>query len=210
MTTLAATLTTAIQTGNRKLACAATSEALAGGIAPQSILRALMDGMDDVGRRFRSNDLFVPEVLIAARAMKSAMELVEPHLATGDRPTGHSVVIGTVEGDLHDIGKNLVAMMLKGAGFQVIDVGTNVPAADFMAAIDAHQARFVGLSALLTTTLPSMRHVVSELKAKGIVARIVVGGAPVTAEFAASIGADGYAPDAAGAVDIMRGWLANP
>ncbi len=200
-------LTEAIKTGKRKDAQALTAAALEGKTAPQEILDALKTGMDDVGRRFKANEIFVPEVLVAARAMKTAMELLEPVLAASGIAPEFRVVIGTVEGDLHDIGKNLVAMMLKGAGYEVIDLGTNVPAARFVEAVHEHKAQIVGLSALLTTTMPAMRDAVCALKGSGVAAKIMVGGAPITPGFATEIGADGYSADAASAVDLASSLL---
>ncbi len=199
-----APLTESIKTGRRKDARAITEQALAANTAPQAILDALTAGMDDVGRRFKANEIFVPEVLVAARAMKTAMELLEPVLAASGIEPEFTIVIGTVEGDLHDIGKNLVAMMMKGANFRVIDLGTNVPPQKFLEAAAEHKAQLVGLSALLTTTMPAMKTTVKMLKANGLNARILIGGAPVTQSFADEIGADGYSPDAASAVDLAR------
>ncbi|MCC5847646.1 MAG: corrinoid protein [Verrucomicrobia bacterium] len=194
----------AVKTGKRKDAKAITEQALSENASPQAILEALKVGMDDVGRRFKANEIFVPEVLVAARAMKTSMELLEPVLAASGIKAEFRVVIGTVEGDLHDIGKNLVAMMLKGSGFEVIDLGTNVSAAAFAEAVKTHNAQLVGLSALLTTTMPAMRGTVELLKAEGISVKIMVGGAPITDAFAKEIGADGYSADAASAVDLAR------
>jgi 5-methyltetrahydrofolate--homocysteine methyltransferase len=201
-------LTQAIKDGKRKDAKAATQELLDAKADPQSVLGALTEGMDDVGRRFKANEIFVPEVLVAARAMKTAMELLEPVLtASGIRPE-HTAVIGTVEGDLHDIGKNLVAMMLKGANYEVVDLGTNVAAPVFLESAKENDASLVCLSALLTTTMPAMGTIVGELKKADLKAKIMVGGAPITDEFAKEIGADGYAPDSASAVDLARSLLA--
>ncbi|MCC5843664.1 MAG: corrinoid protein [Verrucomicrobia bacterium] len=194
----------AVKTGKRKDAKAVTEQALAENTSPQAVLDALKTGMDDVGLRFKANEIFVPEVLVAARAMKTSMELLEPVLAASGITAEFRVVIGTVEGDLHDIGKNLVAMMLKGSGFEVIDLGTNVSAAAFAEAVKTHNAQLVGLSALLTTTMPAMRGTVELLKAEGIAVKIMVGGAPITDAFAKEIGADGYSADAASAVDLAR------
>jgi len=197
-------LTAAIKAGKRKDAKALTQEALDASLAPQSILDALKEGMDDVGKRFKANEIFVPEVLVAARAMKTSMQLLEPVLVeSGIRPE-YTVVIGTVEGDLHDIGKNLVSMMLKGANFEVIDLGTNVTPDDFLAAVKEHNAHVVGLSALLTTTMPAMKDTVAKLREAGLEAKVMVGGAPITDEFANEIGADGYSADAASAVDLAK------
>ena len=198
-------LTEAIKTGNRDQAKALTQEAIDAGTNPSEILEALVTGMDDVGRRFKANEIFVPEVLIAARAMKEAMGLLEPVLVEAGIKPRFTAIIGTVQGDLHDIGKNLVAMMWKGANFGVVDLGTNVPADKFVAAAKEHGAQVIGLSALLTTTMPAMKQTVAALRDAGLTdARIVIGGAPITKEFADEIGADGFAPDAASAVDIVR------
>lgn len=167
-----------------------------------------MKGMEDVGRRFKANEIFVPEVLVAARAMKTAMELLEPVLVASGLAPEYTVVIGTVEGDLHDIGKNLVAMMLKGANFKVVDLGTNVSAEALIAAVREHKAQLVALSALLTTTMPAMRSTVDKLRAEGLAVRIMVGGAPITQDFADEIKADGYSPDAASAVDLAKQLVA--
>jgi len=197
-------LTEAIKNGKRKDAKKATQEALDQNIDPQSILDALTIGMDDVGRRFRANEIFVPEVLVAARAMNTSMSLLEPVLVDSGIKPEFTVVIGTVEGDLHDIGKNLVAMMLKGSKFNVIDLGTDVSPQAFVDAVQEHGAQIVCLSALLTTTMPAMKDTVALLKEKGISAKVMVGGAPVTQDFCNEIQADGYSADAASAVDLAR------
>lgn len=198
----------AIKRGDRDKAAALTKEAIDTQVPAQEILDVMVSAMDIVGQRFQKNEIFVPEMLIAARAMKEAMGLLEPILvAAGITPLAKAV-IGTVEGDLHDIGKNLVAMMWKGANFDVIDLGTNVPAQKFVAAVREHQAQLVGLSALLTTTMPAIKTTVDALKSEGLtVAKVVIGGAPVTQEYADEIGADGYAPDAASAVDVARALI---
>jgi 5-methyltetrahydrofolate--homocysteine methyltransferase len=202
-------LVEAVKQGNRVDAVRVTKEAMEQKMPPAEILQALIDGMDDVGKRFKCNEIFVPEVLIAARAMKQSMELLAPVLAAAGLAPEHKVVIGTVKGDLHDIGKNLVAMMLKGANFDVIDLGTDVSTEKFVEAARASGARLVGLSALLTTTMPAMRVTVDALQAAGLASvRVIVGGAPVTKEFADEIGAHGYAPDAASAVELARGLVA--
>lgn len=198
-------LSDAIKTGNRKEAGRLTQEAIDGGVDPQAILDSLVAGMDDIGARFQRNEVFVPEMLIAARAMKEAMAKLEPLLAAAGIKPEFTAIIGTVQGDLHDIGKNLVAMMWKGANFNVVDLGTNVAPEKFVAAAIENKADIVGLSALLTTTMPAMKTTVDELKAAGVdKAKIVIGGAPITPEFAKQIGADGFAPDAASAVDLVR------
>jgi 5-methyltetrahydrofolate--homocysteine methyltransferase len=202
-------LTESIKKGKRKDAKKLTQEALDQNASPQDILDALVTGMDDVGRRFKANEIFVPEVLIAARAMKEAMGLLEPKLVEAGIKPSCNVVVGTVQGDLHDIGKNLVGMMWKGANFGVVDLGTNVAPEQFVAAAKEHDAKLIGLSALLTTTMPSMKQTVEAVKAAGLEdVKVLVGGAPVTEAFAQQIGADGYAADAASAVDVARSLTA--
>ena len=198
-------LTEAIKTGNRKAAAQLTQEALDANVPPRTILDSLIVGMDDIGARFQRNEVFVPEMLIAARAMKESMVILEPILvAAGIRPE-FTAIIGTVQGDLHDIGKNLVAMMWKGANFNVIDLGTNVPPQKFVEAAKEHQPQIIGLSALLTTTMPSMKSTIEELRAAGITdSKIIIGGAPITQDYATQIGADAFAPDAASAVEVAR------
>jgi 5-methyltetrahydrofolate--homocysteine methyltransferase len=177
--------------------------ALADGVAASAILEGgLTPGMAEVGRRFRANEMFVPEVLVAARAMKAGMAHLEPIFAeTGVAPVG-TCVLGTVQGDIHDIGKNLVGMMLRGAGFTVVDLGVNVPSAVFADAVLEHGAGIVGLSALLTTTMVQMRPTMDAIRAAAPGVSVMVGGAPVTAEFAREIGADGYGAHAADAADL--------
>lgn len=202
-------LTQAIIAGNRKEAGRLTQELIEGGADLRSIVAALVVGMDEVGGRFQRNEAFVPEMLIAARAMKESMALLEPLLvAAGIRPE-FTAVIGTVEGDLHDIGKNLVATMWKGANFNVVDLGTNVPAATFVQAAKDNGAQIVGLSALLTTTMPAMKATVAALKGAQLPGtKVLIGGAPITQEFADEIGADAFAPDAASAVEVARQMVA--
>jgi 5-methyltetrahydrofolate--homocysteine methyltransferase len=201
-------LTQAIIDGERVRAAELTHALLAAGEAPAAIIETrLVPGMAVVGEAFSNGDFFVPEMLIAARAMKASLEILEPLLAQSGFKAAHTAVIGTVEGDLHDIGKNLVAMMWKGANIEVIDLGVNVSAAQFVAAIEEHKPDLVGLSALLTTTMPRMRGVVAAIKESGASARVVVGGAPVTPEFASEIGADGFAPDAGSAADVALALL---
>jgi 5-methyltetrahydrofolate--homocysteine methyltransferase len=188
-----------------------TREALSRGHSPADVLaQGLVAGMDVVGVDFRDGILFVPEVLLAANAMKAGMEILRPLLAeTGAEQIG-TMVIGTVKGDIHDIGKNLVAMMMEGAGFEVINLGINNDAAKFVAAVKAHQADIVGMSALLTTTMPYMKVVVEALVKEGLRDQVfvMVGGAPVTETFARAVGADAYARDAAVAVDLARTCMA--
>jgi 5-methyltetrahydrofolate--homocysteine methyltransferase len=182
-------------------------QALEEGMAPGEILQGgLIAGMDEVGRDFKAGDLFVPEVLIAARAMHAGMGVLRPLLAESDTPSAGRYVIGTVKGDLHDIGKNLVRMMLEGAGFETIDLGTDVEPQAFVDAVREHQPTLVGMSALLTTTMVQMKSTLEALEEAGVrgSVKIMIGGAPVTQAFAQEIGADAYAPDAASAVDAAR------
>jgi len=188
--------------GNAPAATAGVQNALEAGHDPGKILRkGMIAAMGEVGRRFEEGEYFVPEMLIAARAMKQGLEILRPHLIEADiQPVG-TVIIGTVKGDLHDIGKNLVAMMLEGAGFEVIDLGVDVSPEQFVTAIQEHQPRFVGMSALLTTTMPGIRSTLHAISESGLRDQVVVmiGGAPVTQQFADEIGADIYAPDATSA-----------
>jgi 5-methyltetrahydrofolate--homocysteine methyltransferase len=201
-------LSESIIKGDQGKAVAMTKEALAEGLSPKSILNdGLIAGMNVIGTRFKSNEIYIPEVLIAARAMKMAMEVLAPKLAeAGVKPIAR-VMIGTVQGDLHDIGKNLVVMMLKGAGFEVIDLGVDVTAEKFVEHAKSTGAKVVGMSALLTTTMPAMEKVVKALKDAGCNVKTMIGGAPVTKAYADKIGADGYAADAASAVDIAKALL---
>jgi 5-methyltetrahydrofolate--homocysteine methyltransferase len=185
-----------------------TERALQEGRSPKDILEnGLLAGMKVVGERFKRNEYYVPEVLMSARAVHAGLAILEPLLAAaGVEPVG-VVVIGTVRGDLHDIGKNLVAMMLKGAGFRVIDLGVNVPAEKFIAAVSESKANILAMSALLTTTVVNMKEVIDLLRAKGIPAKVLVGGAPVTENFARQIGADGYSRNASIAVETAKKLL---
>jgi 5-methyltetrahydrofolate--homocysteine methyltransferase len=202
-------ITDAIIKGNRKEATRLTQEAIDASADPKTVLDAMVAGMDEVGRKFQANEVFVPEMLIAARAMKESIALLEPLLVeAGIRPE-LTAVIGTVQGDLHDIGKNLVVMMWKGANYEVVDLGTNVPAEKFVEAVQESKASVVGLSALLTTTMPAMRTTVDALRNAGLGGvKVLIGGAPITQQFADEIGADAYAPDAASAVDKVRELIA--
>lgn len=201
-------LRTAVISGKRKDARELTTALLAGGVAPEVLLdEALIPAMAVVGDKFKRNEVFVPEMLVSARAMKESMKLIEPKLIEAGIKPEFKALIGTVEGDLHDIGKNLVATMWKGAGFDVIDLGVNVTPAAFVQATEAHDPDIIGLSALLTTTMPSMRDTVTAIRATGKNPRIVIGGAPVTQAYADEIGADGYSPDAASAVDLAKAVL---
>ena len=182
-------------------------EAVDDGIGASEVLQGgLIAGMDEVGKDFKAGDLFVPEVLIAARAMHAGMSVLRPLLVEGDTPGGAKYVIGTVKGDLHDIGKNLVKMMLEGAGFETVDLGTDVEPQAFVDAVREHNPAVLGMSALLTTTMVQMKATIDGLIEASLrdSVKIMVGGAPVTQAFAKDIGADAYAPDAASAVDLAR------
>src|ERR1019366_3002539 len=196
----------AVEKGNRNEAKRLAEEFVKAGIAPLKIVEeGLVPGMASIGEKFKNGQAFVPEMLIAARAMKEAMGLLEPMLVKAGIKPKFTAVIGTVQGDLHDIGKNLVAMMWRGANFGVVDLGTKLPAEKFLAAAKEHKAQVVGLSALLTTMMPALSQTVQTLKAANLDGlRVVIGGAPITKAFADQIGADGFAPDAASAVDIVR------
>jgi 5-methyltetrahydrofolate--homocysteine methyltransferase len=202
-------LADAVVRGDQNGAVELTKAALAEGVAVKSILDdGLIGGMDTLAARWKRNEVYIPEVLIAARAMKTAMEVLEPELAkAGIEPVG-KFMIGTVQGDLHDIGKNLVAMMMKGAGFEVTDIGIDVPAEKFVEQIKSSGVQVVGMSALLTTTMPAMEKTLKAMKEAGVAAKVMVGGAPVTQAYADKIGADGYAADAATAVDVAKKLIA--
>lgn len=192
----------AVIDGQAKLAVAAATQGLEQGIPAEVLLQdGLIAAMGEVGRLFEENEIYVPEMLVAARAMNATVAVLKPRLIEHAVPSSGTVAIGTVQGDLHDIGKNLVAMMLEGSGFEVVDLGTDVPPERFVEAIRAG-ADVVAMSALLTTTMTSMQDVVEAITVAGLrdQVRIIVGGAPITAKYAAQIGADGYAPDASKAV----------
>ena len=197
----------AIRKGDVKAAAEITKEALAQNADPEELVaKYMIPAMDEVGREFETGDCYIPELLISARAMKTALELLRPSLAVkGAKPAGR-VVIGTVKGDLHDIGKNLVASLLEGAGFEIIDLGVDVPPEKFVAIIKEKKPGFLALSALLTTTMPAMRTTIEELKKVGMreQVKVLIGGAPVTQGYADEIGADGYSDNASGAVGLAR------
>lgn len=197
----------AVVSGDAQIARDITKQALAEGVDPLKLVNDYMvPAMDEVGRRFDCSEYFVPELLISARAMKAALELIRPLLtARGDQPVGR-VAIGTVKGDLHDIGKNLVAALLEGGGFEVIDLGVNVPPEKFIATIKERNANIVAMSALLTTTMTSMRTTIEALKQAGVrdKVKILIGGAPITQKYADEIGADGYSENAVGAVALAK------
>jgi 5-methyltetrahydrofolate--homocysteine methyltransferase len=200
----------AVLNGDSKGAAALTKEALDAGTDPMEIVTNHMaPAMDEAGRRFECEDYFVPELLLSARAMKAAFQLIRPLLsAQGSEPAGR-IVIGTVKGDLHDIGKNLVAAMLEGGGFEVVDLGVDVPAEKFVQTVRDRNADLLCLSALLTVTMPSMKTTIEAVRGAGLGVRIVVGGAPVTEKWALEIGADGYGLNAAAAVPLARRLIAK-
>jgi len=202
---------TGVLEGNAELVRQKVPEALATGVAPATILnKGMIAAMAEVGRLFEAGEYFVPEMLIAARAMKTGTEILKPHLQEAQVRSAGKVVIGTVKGDLHDIGKNLVGMMLEGAGFEIHDLGTDVPPEKFVEAVRTSGANVVGLSALLTTTMPGMKTIIEALAQAGLRHRVkvIVGGAPLTDAYARQIGADGYAPDASRAVALTKSLLA--
>ncbi len=203
MSTLAE-LSVAVEKGKRNDARQITQTLLAAGSKPLDIVeQGLVPGMSAIGEKFKNNEVFVPEMLIAARAMKECMGVLEPLLAQAGIKPKYTAVIGTVQGDLHDIGKNLVAMMLKGANIGVVDLGTNVVPDRFVAAVREHQAQLLCLSALLTTTMPAMKTTIEAVRSAGLEqVKIMIGGAPVTKEYASEIKADGFSPDAASAVEL--------
>ncbi len=204
-------LYTAILDGDATAAHEITEKALAAGANPVELVNDhMIPAMGEVGRRFECNEFFVPELLIAARAMKSALALVRPLLAaSGAKPAGR-VVVGTVKGDLHDIGKNLVAAMLEGNGFEVIDLGVNVSPEQFIIGVKEKGANLIAMSALLTTTMPAMRTTIDALKVAGVrdKVKVLIGGAPITQKYADEIGADGYSDNAVGAVSVAKQVLA--
>ena len=196
-----------VVSGDAKATQALTKQALAEGVDPLKLVNDYMvPAMDEVGRRFEANEYFVPELLISARAMKAALELIRPLLtARGDQPLGR-VAIGTVKGDLHDIGKNLVGSLLEGGGFEVIDLGVNVSPEKFIATVNEKHANIIAMSALLTTTMPSMKTTIDALKQAGVrdKVKVLIGGAPITQKYADEIGADGYSESAVGAVALAK------
>jgi len=204
-------LAEAIINGNAPRARELTQQALDEKVHPKKIIdEGFIAGMAVVGDRFKKNEFYVPEVLIAARAMKNSMELLRPLLAeSGVEPVAR-VAIGTVKGDLHDIGKNLVMMMMEGAGFEIVDLGVDVPPEKFVETVKEGKVNLVGMSALLTTTMPAMKDTIEALKAAGVrnKVKVMIGGAPITKSYADEIGADGYGPDAASAVDTAKELLA--
>jgi 5-methyltetrahydrofolate--homocysteine methyltransferase len=185
-------------------------QALGEGLNPTTVLEeGLIAGMNTIGQRFKDGDIYMPEVMVAARAMHAGLDVLKPLLTGAAKQAKGTVVIGTIKGDLHDIGKNLVIMMLEGSGFKVIDLGVDVPPEKFITAIETYHPQVVGLSALLTSTMPELQATIRQLEPYRRELRIVIGGAPITQQYADKIGADGYAPDAASAVDKVRELIAT-
>ena len=180
------------------------------GLSPAEVLEGgLIAGMNIIGSRFKEGDIYMPEVMVAAKAMHMGLDILKPLLIGAENQAKGTVVIGTIKGDLHDIGKNLVIMMLEGAGFKVIDLGVDVPPEKFITAIETRHPQVVGLSALLTSTMPQLQATIQQLEPHRRKLRIIVGGAPITQQYADKVGADGYAPDAASAVDKVRELIAG-
>jgi 5-methyltetrahydrofolate--homocysteine methyltransferase len=203
---------TAVIDGKKQVVQHKVQEALAEGIAPAEILnQGMITAMAEVGRRFECGEYYVPEMLVAARAMQSGLAILKPHLQQNEAKSTGKIVVGTVKGDLHDIGKNLVAMMLEGAGFEVKDLGADVSPDKFVVAVIEHHPDLVGLSALLTTTMPNMKVTIDALKAAGVrdQVKVIIGGAPVTEEYANQIGADGFSPDASRAATLAKSLVSG-
>ncbi|MGD0479198.1 MAG: corrinoid protein [Terracidiphilus sp.] len=202
----------AVLNGDTKKARAATEAAIAAGVQPMALIQeSMVPAMDEVGRLFESEEYFVPELLLAGRAMKGAMELLKPLLTAAGQKMAVRVVIGTVKGDLHDIGKNIVASMLEGGGFEVIDLGTDVSPENFVTAVVERKPHVVCMSALLTVTMPAMKLTIDALQTAGLrtQVKVLIGGAPVTHQYAKEIGADGYSENANGAVGLVKNLLAG-
>lgn len=198
-----------IETGDAEKVRSLTQQALDQKISSEEVLnQGLVAGMEVIGVQFKNNEIFIPEVLVAAKAMKAGMEILKPLLAQANIASKGKVVIGTVKGDLHDIGKNIVAMLLEGAGYEVTDLGADVPKEKFLESAKREGANIVGMSALLTTTMTYMKEIIDYLSQANLKkVKYIVGGAPLTQSYAASIRADGYAPDAASAVELVEGLL---
>ena len=200
-----------VETGKVKAVKELVNAAIADGVEPKVILdEGLLPGMSNIGEKFKNNEVYVPEVLIAARAMNAGVTILKPLMASGEMADAGTAVIGTVKGDLHDIGKNLVGMMIEGAGFDVIDLGVDVPADKFIEAMKANpDCKIVALSALLTTTMPAIKNTIDAIVASGLrdTVKIMIGGAPVTQAFADEVGADGYSEDAASAAELAKKLL---
>lgn len=201
----------AVLRGDSKTVLALTQQAIADGAQPMDLItNHMIPAMDEVGRRFECKEYYVPELLLSARAMKGALEILRPLLAASGTEPLARVIIGTVKGDLHDIGKNLVGSMLEGGGFEVVDLGSDVSPEQFIEAMNKHDAKIVALSALLTVTMPMMKSTIEAFKQANVRDRVkvMIGGSPVTQEYADSIGADGYSESAAGAVALARKLVA--
>jgi 5-methyltetrahydrofolate--homocysteine methyltransferase len=202
----------AILNGNAKKAREATEVALKAGAEPMALIQdSMVPAMDEVGKQFECEEYFVPELLLAGRAMKSAMELIKPMLSAAGQKMAVRVIIGTVKGDLHDIGKNIVASMLEGSGFEVIDLGTDVTPENFVKAVRESNPHVVCMSALLTVTMPAMKTTIDALESAGVrtQVKVLIGGAPVTSQYAREIGADGYSENASGAVSMVKELLSQ-
>jgi 5-methyltetrahydrofolate--homocysteine methyltransferase len=207
MSDILSAISTMVIEGNFADVVESTNQALEEGLSAEEILnKGLMPGMDHVGVEFKAGNMFVPEVLRSAKAMQEAMEILRPLLAESGAETAGKVVLGTVKGDLHDIGKNLVGMMCEGAGFEIVDLGKDVEPDDFVAAVKEHKPQILGMSALLTTTMRAMERTIKALEEAGVrdTVKIMIGGAPVTQDFADQIGADGYAANAASASEMAK------
>lgn len=197
----------AILVGDAKKARSATQEGIDSGLGPMELIQqSMVPAMDEVGRLFEAEEYFVPELLLAGRAMKGAMELLRPLMIASGQKFGTRIIIGTVKGDLHDIGKNIVASMLEGSGFEVIDLGSDVAPEKFVAAVQERDPHVVCMSALLTVTMPAMRTTIQALESAGLRSKVkvLIGGAPVTKQYATEIGADGYSENATGAVTLVK------
>ena len=200
----------AVLNGDAKKAYAATEAAIGAGVDAMTLItESMVPAMDEVGRLFDEEEYFVPELLLAGRAMKSAMQLLRPHMVASGQKLATKVIIGTVKGDLHDIGKNIVASMLEGSGFEVIDLGTDVSPEAFVAAVEEQRPHIVCMSALLTVTMPAMKTTIEALKSAGVrtLVKVLIGGAPVTMQYCKEIGADGYSENASGAVGLVKSLL---
>lgn len=205
------TLNNGVIAGNINEVVEGTKAALDAGLDPLEIInKGLIGGMNVVGKRFKAGEMYVPEVLMAAKAMASGVDIVKPLIAEEDVPSKGKVIMGTVKGDLHDIGRNLVTMMMESSGYQVVTIGEDVSPEQFAEAVKEHKPQVVGMSALLTTTMLAMKETIDVLKEEGLrdQVKVIIGGAPVTQEFADEIGADGFAPDAASATDLVEQLLA--
>jgi corrinoid protein of di/trimethylamine methyltransferase len=194
-----------IISGDEEKAKELTGKFLDEGIKPKEILNGgLVAGMDVVGQRFRAYEMYLPEVIMSATAMKNAMELLKPHLSKSEESSMGNIVMATIEGDVHDIGKNLVSMMLEGAGFNVVDLGVDVPVEKIIAAAEKEAADVIGISSLLTTTMLAMEPAIKMIREKNKRVKIMVGGSPITKEYADKVGADGFAPDALRAINLAK------